>query len=241
MRFTKLNSREPLAGLALALLLSACAPDAQSGGPDQGNGALASGGECGIDVNFNSSQGHAKATMMKDALMASFRAAQRNDFDAFMAVAARPYIQHSPDLADGWEPVWDLLANRPSGFSSTQMDWLGDQGFLDNGNFLVMLRAVDRGDGTGPSKIVDIMRFDDDGKYAEHWDIRQPLADEAASGRSETEAADTFTNEPVSYDLETEEANKQVAVDFLNRAFNSDDLDQALDAYVSPGYIQHNP
>ena len=158
-----------------------------------------------------------------------------------MAVAADPYIQHSPDLADGWDPVWDLFMNRSPDFSTRQMQWLGKDGFLDNGNFLVMFREVNRGDSTPPSKIVDLMRFDENGKYAEHWDIRQPLSNETASGRSETDAADVFVNNPVAYSEQIEESNKAVVAAFLNLAFNEGNLNKALTEYVDDNYIQHNP
>lgn len=186
-------------------------------------------------------KGHDQGAAMRTALAEAFKAAKAKDFDAFMAVAADPYIQHSPDLPDGWKPVWDLLAKRPAGFSSKPMKWLGPGGFVDNGGMLVMFREVNRGDGTPPSKIVDVMRFDDDGKYAEHWDIRQPLSKKTVSGHSETESAMTYVEKPVTYSEETEEANKEIVASFLNLAFNQGQLEEALDRYVIETYIQHNP
>jgi len=174
-------------------------------------------------------------------LMGMFKGSKVNDKAMFMAAAADPYIQHSPDMADGMEPVWELLTNRPEGFTSESVAWIGDKGFLDNGSYLVMFREVDRGDGTGPSKIFDLMRFDDEGKYAEHWDMRQPLADKTVSGRSETGTAKEFTDNPVTEDLETEEANRRLVATFLNLAFNGNQLETALNLYVSPTYVQHNP
>lgn len=196
---------------------------------------------CSVDDSYVTNSGHAQGDRSRATLAEMFKAAATNDYSAFMAIAADPYIQHSPDLADGWEPVWDLLMNRPAGFSTRQMQWLGKDGFLDNGDFLVMFREVDRGDGTGPSKIVDLLRFDENGKYAEHWDIRQPLSNETASGRNETDAASVFINNPVTYSEQIEEANKQVAATFLNLAFNEGNLNVALEEYVDENYIQHNP
>jgi predicted SnoaL-like aldol condensation-catalyzing enzyme len=196
---------------------------------------------CEKDLDFVSEKGHDYRDRSTGTLQQMFKAAKQKDFDGFMATAADPYIQHSPDLPDGMKPVWDLLVNRPAGFSNKQIQWIGENGFLDNGNFLVMLREVDRGDSTGLSKIVDIMRFDDNGKYAEHWDIRQPLSAKTASGRSETGTSGKFAENPVTYSVEEEEKNKKIAVIFLNLAFNKGELDKALDAMVYEGYIQHNP
>jgi len=197
--------------------------------------------ECPSDFDFVAPIGHEGRAKAVAGLNAMFKASADKDEAAFMATAADPYIQHSPDMADGMKPVWDLLTNRPDGFSTTSIKWLGEGGFLDNGNYLVMFREVDRGDGTKPSKIFDLMYFDDNGKYAEHWDMRQPLSAETASGRSETATAKEFTDNPVSYDQNTEEANRRLVATFLNLAFNGDQLETALNLYVSPTYVQHNP
>ena len=198
-------------------------------------------GNCPRDIDFVSEKGHELRNRSVTTLKQGFKAAAVKDYDDFMAVAADPYIQHSPDMKDGWKPVWDLLIDRPASFSNKQLMWLGKDGFLDNGNFLVMFREVNRGDGTGLSKIIDLMRFDEKGKYAEHWDIRQPLADKTASGHSETDTSGKFTDSPVNYSLEQEEKNKKIAVKFLNLAFNKGKLKEALDNLVDKDYIQHNP
>lgn len=190
---------------------------------------------------FASPDGHEFGSQSKATLRDAFQAGVDKDFPKFLAVAAPRYIQHSPDLPDGWKPVWDLLINRPAGFISKQVKWLGKGGFLDNGRYLIMLREVQRGDGSPASKVVDIMLFDAEGKYAEHWDIRQKLSEKTASGRSETGVAAEFANNPVNYDEEIEEANKKTVADFLDLAFNQQKLDEALKRYVSDDYLQHSP
>lgn len=191
--------------------------------------------------NYVSPRGHSDRTMIVQTLREVFNSVQRNDFAAFLETAAERYVQHSPDLPDGWKPVWDLLKKRPEGFSSTQMQWLGNDGFLDNGRYLIMMREVHRGDGTPPSKIVDIMLFDEIGKYAEHWDIRQNLSPTTASGRSETEADGHFTQNPVNYSVEQEEANKKTVMSFLELAFGQNKLEAALDRFVAADWKQHTP
>lgn len=161
------------------------------------------------DLDYITDVGHEFGDRSRAALHAIFKTAKAKDFKAFMNIATDPYVQHSPDMKDGWEPVWKLTTERPADFSSKQIKWLGKEGFLDNGDFLVMLREVDRADGTGPSKIVDLMRFDAGGKYAEHWDIRQPLSDKTASGHSETGTTGRFAENPVDYSEKEEEANKK--------------------------------
>lgn len=227
--------------IATTLFLSACKDTTSPDSTAFKDAQTAEQKLCKADRDFTLDSGDEFGSRSIGTLKSAFKAAAMKDFDAFMATAADPYIQHSPDLPDGWKPVWDLLVDRPEGFSSKQMPWLGEGGFLVSGNFLVMLREVDRRDGTPPSKIIDLMKFDDEGKYAEHWDIRQAISKSTASGRSETGASDTFDNNPVNYDEKTERENAKVMVKFLNRAFNQGKLNEALDNMVDPGYIQHNP
>lgn len=191
--------------------------------------------------DYVSPVGHEHGNQSRAALRGGFKAAAEKDFEKFMATAGPRYIQHSPDLPDGWKPVWDLLAKRPKGFSSKPMTWIGPDGFLDNGNYLVMLREVDRGNDDQKSKVVDIMIFDDDGKYTEHWDIRQPLANKTPAGRSETESAKRFASNAVIYSIETEERNKLIVTTFLNAAFNEGKFESALKKYIAEDFIQHSP
>lgn len=194
---------------------------------------------CLQDFDFVSPTGHGKASSSLATLKKAFGASAKGDFDTFMSAAADPYIQHSPDLADGWKPVWDLLQNRPEGFSSKQIGWLGPQGFLDNGNYLVMFREVDHGDG--PSKKFDLLYFDEEGLYAEHWDMAEAMADKTASGHSETAADARFTDNPVEYDQATEEANRRMIASMINLAWNGEQVALALNLYADQNYVQHNP
>jgi predicted SnoaL-like aldol condensation-catalyzing enzyme len=230
-------------GLTFAILIIFSACDSKTDSKEAANKGSKekSTKVCDKDVDYVSEKGHENGDRSRSALTAIFKTATAKDHDAFMNIAADPYIQHSPDMADGWEPVWKLTTERPAGFSSKQIKWLGTEGLLDNGNFLVMLREVNRGDGTPTSKIIDLMRFDSDGKYVEHWDIRQPLSPKTASGRSETGTSGKFAENPVNYSVKEEEKNKKIAVKFLNNAFNKGELNKALDAMVYEGYIQHNP
>ena len=194
---------------------------------------------CLQDFDFVSPTGHDKKASSMATLKKAFAGSAKGDFDAFMSAAADPYIQHSPDLPDGWKPVWDLLQNRQEGFSSKQMKWLGPNGFLDNGNYLVMFREVDHGDG--PSKKFDLLYFDDDGLYAEHWDMAEAMADKTASGHSETSTAAQFTDNPVEYDQATEEANRRMIASMINLGWNGGELAKALSLYADQNYVQHNP
>lgn len=196
---------------------------------------------CAPDFSYRSAIGHLQGSASVALLQKGFKSSKMKDLDGFMSIAADPYVQHSPDLPDGWRPVWDLLQNRPKGFSSNQLSWIGPKGYFDNGEYLVMFREVTRSESEPRSKIFDLLRFNSDGLYAEHWDIRQTLSPTTSSGRSETGAAKEYLDNMVSYSVETEEANKRLVVSFLNTAFNYQKLGVALDMYVSDHYVQHSP
>ena len=240
MRINKITS---CIALLLLISISSCKRNANFDKSTSSNSEAStlSSKTCDKDLDYISERGHDNRDLSISMLMKGFKAAKQKNLEAFMSVATDPYIQHSPDLPDGWKPVWDLLANRPTSFSNKQIQWIGENGFLDNGNFLIMFREVDRGDGTGLSKIVDIMRFDAEGKYAEHWDIRQPLAEKTKSGHTETGAAKRFSDNPVSYSKKEEEKNKKRVVRYLNHGFNKGRLDKALEKFAHPEYVQHNP
>ncbi|MGB5446488.1 MAG: nuclear transport factor 2 family protein [Psychromonas sp.] len=230
-------------GLALlaTLVLAACSNNAPPASNTSQESLQKTNQMCQIDRDVVIGQGHEFGDRSRNTLKSAFKAAAMNDFDAFMAAATNPYIQHSPDFKDGWKPIWDLLINRPEGFSTKIIPWMGKEGFLDSGDFLVMFREVNRGDGTPSSKIIDLMKFDENGKYTEHWDIRQALSSSTASGRSEITAAKQFTDNPVDYNNRTEQKNARIAIKFLNQAFNKGNLNKALDKLVAKDYIQHNP
>ncbi|MEO1802537.1 MAG: hypothetical protein AAFR62_19310, partial [Cyanobacteria bacterium J06629_2] len=56
---------------------------------------------CSVDDSYVTNSGHAQGDRSRATLAEMFKAAATNDYSAFMAIAADPYIQHSPDLADG--------------------------------------------------------------------------------------------------------------------------------------------
>lgn len=193
--------------------------------------------DCQQDFNFISPTGHAQGTANIATLQKGLGAAAKGDFDTFMSIAAKPYIQHSPDLPDGWKPVWDLTTNRAKNFSSKIIPWIASGGFMNNGPFLVMFREVNH--GNGPQKKFDLMYFEEDGLYSEHWDMAQPIIDTTTSGQSETGTAKVFIDNPVAYDQATEDANRRMVTTFLNLAFNAGELQTGTQLYADLNYVQY--
>ena len=91
------------------------------------------------------------------------------------------YLQHNPGVADGGQAFIDafvpfLKAHPKSKAEIKRVMADGD---------LVMLHVhstvdeKDRGEA-----VVDIFRFDEQGKIVEHWDVIQQVPEKTASGRS---------------------------------------------------------
>lgn len=60
---------------------------------------------CAHDFEFVSASGDVKSEDYIAALKKGLGATTKGDHATFMSIAADPYIQHSPDLPDGWQPV----------------------------------------------------------------------------------------------------------------------------------------
>ena len=92
----------------------------------------------------------------------------------------KTYLQHNPTVADGAQAFVDafipfLKENPQSRAEIKRVVAEGD---------LVVLHVFSR---TSPQNkgeaVVDIFRFDENGKIVEHWDVIQPVPEKSVSGR----------------------------------------------------------
>lgn len=94
---------------------------------------------------------------------------------------AKEYLQHNPTVADGPQAFIDafepFLRENPESHAIIKR-------VIAEGD-LVMLHVHSRLNKQDAGEaVVDIFRFDDDGKIIEHWDVIQPVPTEkTASGR----------------------------------------------------------
>ena len=91
-----------------------------------------------------------------------------------------------------------------------------------------------------PMMGLDIIRFDDRGQSAEHWDLFTPGVMETSSGRQVYDNAAEFSQPQVTSDA-TEAFNKRVVYEFLNTAFGRKQYREAAEQYIGDVYYQHNP
>jgi len=96
--------------------------------------------------------------------------------DLFPGLVTGPYIQHNPLFPDGTAPLVGYLKQAgsiPCEVKRTAID--GDLAF-------VHVRYLNWGGKEHAA--VDVFRFDAEGKILEHWDVLQPVPEQAANSNT---------------------------------------------------------
>lgn len=93
----------------------------------------------------------------------------------------KEYLQHNPNVADGKQAFIDAFAPflKAHPKSKATVKRAIAEGDLVALHVHSQLNDEDRGEA-----VVDIFRFDKDGKIVEHWDVIQPVPEKTESGRS---------------------------------------------------------
>ena len=126
----------------------------------------------GPDINLNSTQNLEQNRTRAIAVLKTFD--NVNDLSAVENYVSEQYIQHNPTLKDGKAALLDLFKTlQKSKFkNSTTIAKTIAQGDM----VVVHSKTIDPTNskdlGTG---VIDIFRFDKEGKIAEHWDIIEEL------------------------------------------------------------------
>lgn len=126
----------------------------------------------GPDINLKSTQNIEQNRTRAIAVLKTFD--NVNDLSAVENYVSEQYIQHNPTLKDGKAALLDLFKTlQKSKFkNSTTIAKTIAQGDM----VVVHSKTIDPTNskdlGTG---VIDIFRFDKEGKIAEHWDIIEEL------------------------------------------------------------------
>ena len=156
----------------------------------------------------------------------------QGDVDTMRELANPDYIQHNPFIPTGLEPFIEMLpVLQEAGTTAENIR------MFEDGNYVFMHNIWRNAAPFGADTMVsfDIIRVDENGRVAEHWDALQPLVTETASGRTQTDGPIEAT------DLDQTEANKALAVALVRDVLMGEDPSRITDYISAENYAQHNP
>ena len=102
--------------------------------------------------------------------------------EAVRKYVGKTYIQHNPTVADGGQAfIIDAFAPflKENPGSRAEVKRIAAEGDLVFMHVFSQTSAQDRGEA-----VVDIFRFDHNGKIVEHWDVIQSVPEKTVSGHS---------------------------------------------------------
>ena len=190
---------------------------------------------CGTNVAETPGQSQQmKETEMtaKQIVGAFLGAVAEGDAETMRALANPDYIQHNPFVPTGLEPFIDLLpVLQEAGTTADNIRMFHD------GNYVFMHNIWRNAAPFGADEMVafDIIRVDENGKVAEHWDAMLPLVSETASGRTQTDGPTEVT------DLDKTEANKALAVALIEDVLMGKNPARITEYISAESYAQHSP
>ena len=159
-------------------------------------------------------------------------AVMKQDSATMRQVANADYIQHNPFVPNGLEPFIGLLP-----VLKEHGTYAENVRMFQDGDFVFMHNIWRNAKPFGADEMVafDIIRVDNNGKVAEHWDAMTVLVTETASGRTQTDGPTTAE------DLDKTEANKTLAVSLIEDVLMGKNPSKIGEYISSEAYHQHNP
>jgi len=172
-------------------------------------------------------------TMSKKETVGTFLGAVlQNDSATMRKLANADYIQHNPFIPTGLEPFIQMLpVLQENGTTAENIRMFQD------GNYVFMHNIWRNAKPFGADEMVsfDIIRLDEQGKVAEHWDAMTALVKETASGRTQTDGPIKAT------DLNKTEENKALAKAMVEDLLMGKNPEKITDYISAEQYDQHNP
>lgn len=173
------------------------------------------------------------SVMSKKEIVGTFLGAVlQNDPSTMRELANADYIQHNPFLPTGLEPFIQILpVLQENGTTAENIRMFQD------GDYVFMHNIWKNAKPFGADEMVsfDIIRLDDNGKVAEHWDAMTALVKGTASGRTQTDGP------TIAQDLDKTEANKALAKAMVEDILMGKNPGKITDYISTEQYDQHNP
>lgn len=152
------------------------------------------------------------------------------DTDIAKELLAEDYIQHNLAYGTGRDAFISSVEYLASADEKTTVENI--RAFEDGDK--VFLQTVYNFAGAGEQVAVDIFRFDNEGKIAEHWDNLVAKAEPNPSGHTQIDGTMEVT------DLDKTEENRKLVEDFLYDVMQGNNLDKTPDYFDGDTYIKHN-
>lgn len=178
------------------------------------------------------SQLNTKQMSKKETVGTFLGAVLTSDLKTMRQLANDDYIQHNPFIPTGLEPFIRMLAVLEENGTTAE-----NIRMFQDGNYVFMHNIWRNAKPFGADEMVsfDIIRLDENGKVAEHWDAMTPLVKETASGRTQTDGPTTST------DLDKTEENKAIARAMVEDILMGKDPSKITTYIDAEQYHQHNP
>ena len=187
----------------------------------------------GISQTKTTSEVNSSKTMNDKQIVGTFLGAvAKQDATTMRKWANADYIQHNPFVPTGLEPFIGLLP-----ILKEHGTYAENVRLFQDGNYVFMHNIWHNAKPFGADKMVafDIIRVDENGKVAEHWDAMTALVKETASGRSQTDGPTAVE------DLDKTEANKALAVSLIEDVLMGKNPGKMTEYISAEQYHQHNP
>ncbi len=168
----------------------------------------------------------------KETVAAFLGAVLTGDLETMRKLANADYIQHNPFIPTGLEPFIEMQPIlQENGTTAENIRMFQDR------NYVFMHNIWKNAKPFGADEMVsfDIIRLDQNGKVAEHWDAMTAMVAETASGRSQTDG-------PVDVeDRDQTEKNKRLATSLVEDVLMGKNPGKISDYISAETYNQHNP
>lgn len=181
-----------------------------------------------VSVDHESSQDLSQ----KEKAAQFLEAVNERDVATIELLVDEDYIQHNPFIPTGRDAFVGLL--------TTVLEQNGTRvqniRMLEDGAYVAMHNLWTNAAPFGAETVVtfDILRFDEDGKIAEHWDAIQPWVSDTVNGNTMIDGATLIT------DLDKTSENKRLATSIIRDVLMGQNPDN-ISVYIAEDYIQHNP
>lgn len=182
---------------------------------------------CDDDDDNNTSE-----PTQKEKVASFLEAVNERDASTIENLVTEDYIQHNPFLPTGRDAFVQVVTT----VLTENGTMVENQRMIEEGNFLAMHNLWINAAPFGADTVVsfDILRFDANGKIAEHWDAIQPWESQTVNGNTMIDGPTGITN------LDETESNKALAVSIIEDVLMGKNPDNIVN-YIAEDYIQHNP